>query len=37
MRAPRQPHRAFVFGSTSKITLAGSGVALFAASAENVA
>lgn len=32
-----QPHRAFVFGSTSKITLAGSGVALFAASAENVA
>jgi DNA-binding transcriptional MocR family regulator len=31
------PHRAFVFGSTSKITLAGAGVALFAASAENVA
>lgn len=31
------PHRAFVFGSTSKITLAGSGVALFAASPENVA
>ncbi len=29
--------RAFVFGSTSKITLAGSGVALFAASAANVA
>jgi DNA-binding transcriptional MocR family regulator len=32
-----QPNRAFVFGSTSKITLAGAGVALFAASAENVA
>lgn len=31
------PHRAFVFGSTSKMTLAGAGVALFAASAENVA
>lgn len=31
------PHRAFVFGSTSKITLAGAGVALFAASRENVA
>jgi DNA-binding transcriptional MocR family regulator len=31
------PHRAFVFGSTSKITLAGAGVALFAGSAENVA
>jgi DNA-binding transcriptional MocR family regulator len=32
-----QPNRAFVFGSTSKITLAGAGVALFASSAENVA
>lgn len=31
------PNRAFVFGSTSKITLAGSGVALFAGSAANVA
>ncbi len=31
------PNRAFVFGSTSKITLAGAGVALFAASRENVA
>jgi DNA-binding transcriptional MocR family regulator len=31
------PHRPFVFGSTSKITLAGAGVALFAGSAENVA
>jgi DNA-binding transcriptional MocR family regulator len=28
--------RAFVFGSTSKITLAGSGVSLFASSADNV-
>jgi DNA-binding transcriptional MocR family regulator len=31
------PHRPFVFGSTSKITLAGAGVALFAGSAGNVA
>lgn len=31
------PHRPFVFGSTSKITLAGSGVALFAGSPANVA
>jgi len=31
------PNRAFVFGSTSKITLAGAGVALFAGSAANVA
>jgi DNA-binding transcriptional MocR family regulator len=31
------PHRAWVFGSTSKITLAGSGVALFAASDQNTA
>jgi DNA-binding transcriptional MocR family regulator len=30
------PHRAFVFASTSKITLAGAGLALFAASKENV-
>jgi DNA-binding transcriptional MocR family regulator len=30
------PNRPFVFGSTSKITLAGAGLALFAASAENV-
>jgi DNA-binding transcriptional MocR family regulator len=31
------PNRPFVFGSTSKITLAGSGLALFAASKANVA
>jgi DNA-binding transcriptional MocR family regulator len=31
------PHRPFVFGSTSKVTLAGSGVALFAGSPGNVA
>ena len=31
------PNRPFVFGSTSKITLAGAGVALFGSSAENVA
>ncbi|OLZ62604.1 aminotransferase [Streptomyces sp. IMTB 2501] len=31
------PDRAFVFGSTSKITLAGSGVAFFGSSAANVA
>jgi DNA-binding transcriptional MocR family regulator len=30
------PNRPFVFGSTSKITLAGAGVALFASSPENV-
>src|SRR5271156_5614516 len=30
------PNRAFVFGSTSKITLAGSGLALFASSNDNV-
>lgn len=30
------PNRPFVFASTSKITLAGSGLALFAASADNV-
>jgi DNA-binding transcriptional MocR family regulator len=30
------PNRPFVFGSTSKITLAGAGVALFASSKENV-
>jgi DNA-binding transcriptional MocR family regulator len=30
------PNRPFVFGSTSKITLAGSGVSLFAASKDNV-
>jgi DNA-binding transcriptional MocR family regulator len=32
----RHQDRAFVFGSTSKITLAGAGVALFAGSAETV-
>ena len=31
-----KPNRAFVFGSTSKITLAGAGVALLAGSADNV-
>ena len=31
------PNRAFVFGSTSKVTLAGAGVSLFAGSTENVA
>lgn len=31
------PNRAFVYGSTSKVTLAGAGVALVAASADNVA
>ena len=30
------PHRAFVFGSTSKVTLAGAGVCAFAGSRENV-
>ncbi|HEV2448196.1 MAG TPA: aminotransferase class I/II-fold pyridoxal phosphate-dependent enzyme [Candidatus Sulfopaludibacter sp.] len=30
------PNRAFVFASTSKMTIAGAGLALFAASAENV-
>lgn len=30
------PDRAFVFGSTSKVTLAGSGVSLFGGSADNV-
>ena len=30
-------NRPFIFGSTSKVTLAGAGVALFASSAENVA
>jgi DNA-binding transcriptional MocR family regulator len=32
-----QPNRAFIFGSTSKITFAGAGVGLFAGSKENVA
>lgn len=31
-----QPNRAFVFASTSKVTLAGSGLGLFAASKDNV-
>lgn len=31
------PNRAFIFGSTSKITFAGAGVGLFAASKDNVA
>lgn len=31
------PNRAFIFGSTSKITFAGAGVGLFASSRENVA
>lgn len=31
------PNRAFIFGSTSKITFAGAGVGLFASSKENVA
>src|SRR5262249_29160708 len=31
------PNRPFVFGSTSKITLAGAGVSLFASSKDNVA
>jgi DNA-binding transcriptional MocR family regulator len=31
------PNRAFIFGSTSKITFAGAGVGLFAGSADNVA
>ena len=30
------PNRPFIFGSTSKITLAGAGIALFASSPENV-
>jgi DNA-binding transcriptional MocR family regulator len=30
------PNRAFIFGSTSKITFAGSGIGLFAASKDNV-
>jgi DNA-binding transcriptional MocR family regulator len=30
------PNRAFVFGSTSKVTLAGAGIALFASSPENI-
>jgi DNA-binding transcriptional MocR family regulator len=32
----RHPNRAFVFASTSKITLSGAGLAIFAASKENV-
>ena len=31
------PNRAFIFGSTSKVTFAGAGVGLFAGSADNVA
>ncbi len=36
-RAAGHPDRAFCFGSTSKVTLAGAGVALFASSPANVA
>src|SRR5262245_52590290 len=32
-----QPNRAFIFGSTSKVTFAGAGVGLFAGSKDNVA
>ena len=36
MEAMRNPDRAFVYGSTSKVTMAGAGVAFFGSSPANV-